>query len=230
VGGPQSFSDKFFGAFGRFDPEEGVTVMEPAAAGPGNWVGCPSVLYDPVRESILLTYRRRRPRGEPDDRGYECGIAESRDGVRFTELWRVRKQELGSASMERFNLHRDRDGHARARTVLTPAGTGTDAVKDPRRARGAGVPHVRQHLPHRPRARADVPGGERRRPRLPLAGRDAAVGTGWDRYHARLSCILRSGQRAAAEPLPGLSGGISPFPAQMAPAPRRRQSVRRSQS
>jgi hypothetical protein len=113
VGGPQSFSDKFFGAFGRFDPEEGVTVMEPAAAGPGNWVGCPSVLYDPVRESILLTYRRRRPRGEPDDRGHECGIAESRDGVRFTELWRVRMQELGSASMERFNLHRDRDGHAR---------------------------------------------------------------------------------------------------------------------
>ena len=64
------------GAFDRFDPEQGVTVMEPAAEGPGNWVGCPSVLYDPARESVLLTYRRRRPRiARPDKALGTCASA-----------------------------------------------------------------------------------------------------------------------------------------------------------
>ena len=148
--------------FPRFDPDDAVTILEPGGAGPGHWVGSPGVTWDPVRESVLLTYRRRRPRGgEPPDRGWECCVAESRDGVRFTDLWSVRKEDLGAASMERFCVRRRADGGyllytcylhpedcrwridvleadapdafdlSSARTVLTPAETSTAAVKDP---------------------------------------------------------------------------------------------------
>ena len=54
--------EKAFGALEGFDPAEGVTILEPQAPGAGNWVGCPTVVYDPSRESISMTYRRRRPR------------------------------------------------------------------------------------------------------------------------------------------------------------------------
>jgi len=143
----------------RWDPADGVTVLEPEAPGRGHWVGAPSALDDGGR--ILLAYRLRRPRGEPDERGYECRIAESADGVRFTDLWSVRKDALRSTSMERFCLRRRDDGRyllytsyehpddgrwridvvesraveeldvTRAQTVLTPAATGTAVVKDP---------------------------------------------------------------------------------------------------
>ena len=225
MSGLQSFrADKRLGSFGRWDPEQGVTIMEPGAPGQGNWVGSPSVLYDPGRESVLMTYRRRRPRGEPDDRGYECGIAESRDGVRFTEVWSIRKEQLRSTSMERFNLHRDPDGRyllytsyehpddgrwridvleetspdafdpARARTVLAPAGTGTAAVKDPYvvRAGPAYLMYVSTFLtaggPAPTSLAISADGLEYR-----WLGERLPVGTGWDRYQARLSCVLRSG-------------------------------------
>jgi hypothetical protein len=150
------------GAFEAFDPAQGTTILAPAEAGAGNWVGCPSVLYDPARDSVLLTYRRRRPRGGPaPDRGYECCVAESRDGVRFTDIWSIGKERLATRSMERFNLHRDPGGRyllytsyedladdrwridvveanapdafdpGAARNVLTAGGTATAAVKDP---------------------------------------------------------------------------------------------------
>jgi hypothetical protein len=149
-----------------WSPETGVTVLEPDGAGRGHWVGAPSVLDDDDR--VLLAYRKRRPRGEPNDRGYECCIAQSTDGVHFADVWSVTKDRLRSASMERFCLRRDRaggyllylsyehpdDGRWRidvcsadapdafdvsdARTVLTPEATGTAAVKDPWVVRAAG--------------------------------------------------------------------------------------------
>jgi hypothetical protein len=150
------------GVIERFDPDQGTTVLAPDAEGAGHWVGAPSVLLDPARGTILMAYRRRRPRdGSPGERGYECAIAESLDGVHFTDVWRVRKEDLGTRSMERFCLHRDPDSRyllytsyedpadhrwridvmeadapdafdlATARPVLTAASTGTDAVKDP---------------------------------------------------------------------------------------------------
>jgi hypothetical protein len=141
-----------------WDPEAGVTVLEPPGRGRGWWAGCPSVLDDGDR--VLLAYRLRRPRGLDDDRGYECRIAASTDGVRFDDVWSVTKGELRSTSMERLCLRRaggryllyvsyehPDDGRWRidvcaaerpdafdvrdARIVLTPAATGTDAVKDP---------------------------------------------------------------------------------------------------
>ena len=141
----------------RFDPAEGTTIRAPEAAGPGHWVGAPSVLHDPARKTILLAYRARRP----GDRGYRAFVAESADGVAFADVWSVEKSAFGATSMERFALHRDPDGRyllyvsyeggedgrwridvleserpdgfdpAGARTVLTPATTGTAAVKDP---------------------------------------------------------------------------------------------------
>jgi hypothetical protein len=152
---------KAFDPFPSFDPADGITVLAPEAPGAGYWVGCPSILFDPRRETVLLTYRRRRPRGAAADRGYECCLAESTDGVSFRDLWTVDKEALRTTSMERFNLHRDPDGRyllylsyedpgdgrwridvleetapdrfdpAAAREVLTAHATGTAAVKDP---------------------------------------------------------------------------------------------------
>ena len=208
-----------------FDPEEGVTVLAPDAPGPGNWVGCPSVVYDPARESILLTYRKRRPRGgPPPDRGHECRIAESRDGVRFTDLWTVTKDAFASTSLERFNLQRTDDGRyllyvsyehptdgrwridvleaaapdafdrAAARTVLTPAATGTEAVKDPYVVRDGGgylmfVSTFLTAAGPAPTSLASSDDGLRYR----WLGEALGVGPGWDRHQARLSGILRAG-------------------------------------
>ena len=209
--------------FPRFDPEDGVTILEPDAPGRGNWVGCASVLWDPARETVLMTYRQRRPRGEPDDRGYRCAVAESTDGVTFRDLWSVEKAALGSTSMERFNLRRDPDGRyllylsyehpedgrwrieaiedtvpdsfdlARRVTVLTPAGTGTAAVKDPYvvRAGQESLMLVSTFLTDAgpaPTYLATSADGVRFR----WEGELLAVGTGWDRYQARLSSVVET--------------------------------------
>jgi hypothetical protein len=209
-----------------FDPRDGTTILAPADEGPGNWVGCPSVVYDPSRESILMTYRRRRPRGgSPPDRGYECCIAESRDGAHFDDIWSVRKEDFRSTSLERFNLHRDADGRyllyvsyehpedgrwridvieadapdvfdpGRARPVLTPAATGTDAVKDPYvlRVGPAYFMYVSTFLTAAgpaPTCLAVSLDG------LSYAwhGEVFGVGRGWDRYQARLSGVLDLGR------------------------------------
>jgi hypothetical protein len=209
--------------FPRFDPEEGVTILEPDAPGPGNWVGCASVLHDPARETILLTYRQRRPRGEPDDRGYRCAVAESSDGVRFRDIWSIEKAALGSTSMERFCLRRDPDGRyllylsyehpddgrwrieviedtapdafdpARRVGVLTPAATGTAAVKDPWvvRAGSEYLMLVSTFLTDQgpaPTYLATSLDGLGFRWEGELLG----VGEGWDRYQARLSSVLET--------------------------------------
>lgn len=223
---PYGEAEKAFGALTGFDPEAGVTVLEPDAPGPGNWVGCPTVLHDPVRESILLTYRRRRPRGgPPPDRGHLCGIAESVDGVRFEELWSITKDAFGSTSMERFCLHRDPSGRyllyvsyehpddgrwridvleadapdafepERAQTVLTPEGTGTDAVKDPYVVRVGPAYYLYASTfltaaGPAPTALAVSLDGLR----FHWLGETLGVGEAWDRYQARLSCVLPRGR------------------------------------
>jgi hypothetical protein len=209
----------------RFDPEAGTTILEPDAPGPGNWVGCPSVLYDTERERILLTYRLRRPRGgPPPDRGYECRIAESSDGVHFTDLWSVTKDAFSTTSMERSNLQRGPGGSwllyvsyespddgrwridvleadspgafdpASARAVLTPAGTATDAVKDPYVVRVGS--EYRMYVSTFLTAAGPAPTSlavSRDGIAYRWLGEVLGVGTGWDRYQARLSGILRTG-------------------------------------
>ena len=222
---PAGPSDASFPFAEPFDPAAGVTVLTADATGPGNWVGCPSILWDPSRERFLLTYRRRRPRGgPPPDRGYECAIAESVDGVRFTDVWTVTKDAFESTSMERFNLQRDAheryllyvsyehpdDGRwridvleaeapeafdvERRRSVLTPAGAGTDAVKDPYvvPVGPAYYMYVSTFLTRQGPAPTYL-ATSRDGIRFDWSGEVLGVGSGWDRYQARLSGVVRSG-------------------------------------
>jgi hypothetical protein len=108
-------------------------------------------------EGLLLVYRFRAPRPA---RGYELRIASSADGRRFHDRWTLRKEELGSASMERACLvsvpgglrlyvsfvdpadgrwridvlEADRPERFEARSrrkALTAAAAGVESVKDP---------------------------------------------------------------------------------------------------
>jgi len=201
-----------------WDPEAGVTVLEPPGRGRGWWVGCPSVLDDGDR--VLLAYRLRRPRGTGDDRGFECRIAASADGLQFEDVWSVRKGELRSTSMERTCLRRvgDRyrlylsyehpdDGRWRidvceadrpdafeartARTVLTPDATGTDAVKDPYVVRVGDdyLMYVSTFLTAAGPAPTSLAVST---DGLAFEWRGTVfdVGAGWDRYQARLSAVV----------------------------------------
>jgi hypothetical protein len=89
-----------------FEPEEGETVLVPEAAGPGYWVGAPSVVAVDDGRRVLLSYRRRRPRdGSAEERGHMAAIAESSDGgLTFSDIWAITKSDVGTSSLERFCL------------------------------------------------------------------------------------------------------------------------------
>ena len=91
-----------------FDPDAAEVVLHPEAPGSGYWVGAPSVLRDGDR--VLLTYRRRRPRGAGPDRGYRTAIAASVDGLRFDDVAVLEKGALGTSSIERTALLPDPGG------------------------------------------------------------------------------------------------------------------------
>lgn len=98
-----SSQPRVFGALSKFDPEQGTVILQPENSGRGTWVGCPGVLYEPRQQRFLMTYRQRRPRGNPaTERGWRCAVAASEDGIRFKDMWAVEKSELGTSSMERF--------------------------------------------------------------------------------------------------------------------------------
>ena len=199
-------------------------MLEPEAPGRGFWVGAPSLLDDGDR--ILLAYRKRRPReGAPPDRGYECRIAASRDGVHFDDIWVVDKAAFDTASMERFCLRRAAAGHyvlyvsyedpddgrwridavraerpdafdvSTSRPLLTAGGTKTTAVKDPyvMRAGPGYLMLVSMFLTDEGPAPTGLATS---RDGLDFSwhGETLGVGTGWDRYQARLSSIVRTGK------------------------------------
>lgn len=93
-----------FGLLPLPDPSEGRTVVEPPGRGMGFWAGAPSVLHD--GENFYLYYRLRSPR----ERGFECRIAKSRDGLNFTDIWSARKEDFGALSVERACLTLGLDG------------------------------------------------------------------------------------------------------------------------
>jgi hypothetical protein len=143
------------------EPGRGLVVREPERPAPGYWAGSPGILYEAASQRFLLSYRQRRPRGTGQDRGWRCALAASSDGVHFDDIWEIRKDELNSASMERFSLMPAPGGGYRlyisyvdpadhrwridvleaadpgcfaipgARPALTAASTGTEGVKDP---------------------------------------------------------------------------------------------------
>ena len=102
---------RHFHAVPTFDPEQGTTVVEPLQPGAGHWCGACSVLND--ADAFYLYYRIRRPRDQQPDRGYECRIARSEDGLRFETIWSLQKGALNSTSMERACLVRTPAGRYR---------------------------------------------------------------------------------------------------------------------
>ena len=72
---------KHFGHAPLFNSEKGITVVEPLGNDEGWWSGAPSAIYDDTAGKFYLYYRLRRPRGMNLERGGECFIAESTDGV-----------------------------------------------------------------------------------------------------------------------------------------------------
>ncbi len=101
---------KRFGLAPLFDPEEGTTIVEPLGSEAGWWAGAPSALYDGESGKFYLYYRLRRPRGVEPERGGECCIAESDDGIAFRTIWRAEKAQFDSDSMERSGLVKGLDG------------------------------------------------------------------------------------------------------------------------
>lgn len=93
-----------------FDPTRGTVVAEPVGDGPGYWAGAPAVCRDLDTGDIYLYYRIRRPRNVEPERGGECRILRSEDGVHFEPVWSAVKSQFGSDSMERAALGRGPDG------------------------------------------------------------------------------------------------------------------------
>lgn len=94
-----------------FDPAQGTTVVEPAGAGKGHWVGALGVLHDPATGDTYMFYRSRRPIGE--GRGWKCQVSRSEDGEHFTEAWTCTKEQLDAESIEGGALARGPDGSYR---------------------------------------------------------------------------------------------------------------------
>jgi hypothetical protein len=73
--------NRYFGIPPLFDPKDGITIFDSPGEGAGYWIGAPGVIYDDEKGKFFIYYRRRKPREL--GRGYECGIAESIDGINF---------------------------------------------------------------------------------------------------------------------------------------------------
>ncbi len=172
--------------------------------------------------TLLVYRRRNPRDGSPSERGYRLVVAESEDGASFRDLWSVDKFELQTRSIERGSILRTPDGTYRLylsyedpadnhwridvleasspdgfdiatrREVLTAAGTGRDAVKDPfvfvedgRYVMLVSTFHTAQGPAPTHLATSDD--GLRfefdQQPALD-------VGEGWDRYQARLNSVV----------------------------------------
>lgn len=87
--------------------------------GPGYWAGAPSAAVGD--DGIYLAYRLRRPVGA--GRGYGITVARSDDGVHFSPLAEVSREQVHAESLERPSLVRSPAG--RWRLYLSCATPGT---------------------------------------------------------------------------------------------------------
>lgn len=106
-----STSLKQWGVAPLFDPESGITVIEPPGNAQGFWVGGCSAIYDPDAGKFFLYYRVRKPIAH--GRGGVCHVAESTDGVHFENVWTGTKEEFDSESIESAALIKSLDGKYR---------------------------------------------------------------------------------------------------------------------
>lgn len=79
-----------------------LIVIPAPGAGPGNWAGAPSVVFD--NGYFWLAYRLRLPIG--DGRCYVTVLASSLDGLRFDTVATISHEALGAAAVERPGLVR----------------------------------------------------------------------------------------------------------------------------
>ena len=103
--------NRYFGIPPLFDPKDGITIFDSPGEGAGYWIGAPGVIYDDEKGKFFIYYRRRKPREL--GRGYECGIAESIDGINFKQIWVASKDSFGSISVERAAIVKTLEGKYR---------------------------------------------------------------------------------------------------------------------
>lgn len=106
----------------NWDPAGDPIILMPEETQPGYWVGCPGVFQD--GDKTYITYRRRRPRNLGAERGWHCGILEltkTADGYHTEEIWSVHKDELKTASMERFAINKTDNGYELYLSYVDPA-------------------------------------------------------------------------------------------------------------
>ena len=84
-----------------FDPATGSVVAPAPGSGAGHWAGAPGAFAD--GDDVYLVYRLRWPRPR---RGGELVIARG-DGERFETVWRTRREDFASPSIERCAILRE---------------------------------------------------------------------------------------------------------------------------
>jgi hypothetical protein len=94
-------------------------VLAPDDPGPGAWAGGPSAQL--VDGTWWLAYRLRRPVGE--GRGFANVVARSDDGVHFTPVVELGKDDFGAESLERPALVHTPDGAWRLYVSCATPGT-----------------------------------------------------------------------------------------------------------
>lgn len=87
-----------------------VTVAEPERDEPHWWAGAPSATRDPETGEFWLVVRMRTAEGPRGSRGYELRLLKGTDGVRFSEVRRIHRNDLGVPVLERPALVRDERG------------------------------------------------------------------------------------------------------------------------
>lgn len=143
----------------RFDPTEGEVIRSPTGNGYGYWAGGHKVHYDEASGQFVLFYRLRTPLEK--ERGGECAVATSRDGIHFDDVWTATKADFAASSIEVGHAVRTPNGGWRLyvcyelanarfwridmieadepsmfetqsrRTVLQPGDYGLRSIKDP---------------------------------------------------------------------------------------------------
>ncbi len=99
--------------------DDAVVVVEPPSEEAGAWAGAPTAVA--ADDGVYLAYRLRLPIGE--GRGYANVIARSADGLAFTPVAEVTKEQFGAESLERPALVRTPDGRWRLYVSCATPGT-----------------------------------------------------------------------------------------------------------
>ena len=99
--------------------DDSTVVVEPPGDEPGAWSGAPSSIV--AEGDVYLAYRLRLPIGE--GRGIANVVARSADGVTFTPVAEVTKEQFGAESLERPALVRTPEGRWRLYVSAATPGT-----------------------------------------------------------------------------------------------------------